>query len=104
MATRESLEKRISNLENAGTSEDRYRIFVTFEDTIHPKEGSSYIIGKCEAACGEDEEKYYNALGAAFIKIKGENPLEKPGVVYLTEEIALELVEVLRGENILVEL
>jgi len=99
------LRERVENLERIKEQKDGiHRIFVVSVDARNPKGGSSYINEKCEAAC--DKETYENALGAAFVEIKGMNPLENEGISFIdvTEEIALKTAENLRAAGIEVEL
>jgi len=103
-----SIMRRVETLEEAKDEANNTHRLVLLEqwgeDDSDYKECSSYIISQCEASC--DSETYESALGAAFIAIRGENPLIKKGIViiHIDTSVALEVVKILASRGIKVAL
>lgn len=102
-----SIKRRLETLESAkgGTEDIRLRVVEQLpEDDPHYKECSAHIISQCESVC--DSETFDNALGAAFIAVTGENPLNKKGlvVINITDSVATQLVDILTSRGIKVKL
>ena len=102
-----SIKRRIDTLENAKGGVEDIRIMVLEqlpEDDPHYKECSEYIISRCKSVC--NSETFDNALGAAFIALTGENPLNKKGItiIDISDSVATELVDILTSRGIEVKL
>ena len=102
-----SLKRRVEELESAKGGVEDIRLMVIEqlpEDDPHYKQCSAYIVSQCESVC--DSETFDKALGAAFIAVTGESPLNKKGIVpiYITDSVATQLVDILTSQGTEVKL